>query len=210
MTPRQKRIQRSAMEKAAAAPRKSYLGRFTPLTCIQSAWVKSLLSVWGECYGGRTSEVAMLGGYRFWSCLKAEEWSDKQAKHITDTLRGLHKIGYRGEALQKMAMGILWPQKSLAEMMNGTVFEDDCNFVERCILNALSSHDPVYVVGISFYARHKRISDIANLLQSVAPWLTRKQAEDRVRWCLTHFNAAVFLVMKSALKEECGKKLENE
>jgi hypothetical protein len=200
MTPRQRRIHQAAIESAASAPRKSWLGKFRPLSSLQSAWVKSLLSIWGECYGGRTSEEAMLGGCGFWSCLKAEEWSDTQAKHITETLKGLHKIGYRGEALQKMAMEIIWPQKTLSQVIDGSIAQDDCDFVEKCILAALKSHDPVYVVGISFYARRKRISDIAHQLLAVAPWLTRKQAEDRVRWCVTHFNSAVFLAMRAAMK----------
>ncbi|HGV8684194.1 TPA: hypothetical protein ACNPBJ_001799 [Salmonella enterica subsp. enterica serovar Typhimurium] len=41
MTPRQRRQHRNAIEKAAAAPRKSWLGKFRPLTSVQSAWVKS-------------------------------------------------------------------------------------------------------------------------------------------------------------------------
>ncbi len=48
MTPRQRRLHRAGLRKVAAAPRKSWLGRFTPLNGIQSAWIKSLLTVWGE------------------------------------------------------------------------------------------------------------------------------------------------------------------
>jgi hypothetical protein len=49
MTPRQRRQHLAGMGIVATAPRKSYLGKFTPLTSVQSAWVKSLLTVWGEC-----------------------------------------------------------------------------------------------------------------------------------------------------------------
>ena len=45
---RQRRLHRAGLETVAAAPRKSWLGRFTPLNGIQSAWIKSLLTVWGE------------------------------------------------------------------------------------------------------------------------------------------------------------------
>ena len=48
MTPRQRRNHIEALGKAAAAPRKSWLGKSMLLTCIQSAWIKSLLSTWGE------------------------------------------------------------------------------------------------------------------------------------------------------------------
>lgn len=88
MTPRQRRIHRAAIEKVAAAPRKSWLGKFMPMTSVQSAWVKSLLSLWGECYGGKTSEETMLESSCFWSRIRTEEWSDTQAKRITETLNG--------------------------------------------------------------------------------------------------------------------------
>jgi hypothetical protein len=54
MTPRQRRQHLAGMGIVATAPRKSYLGKFTPLTSVQSAWVKSLLTVWGECVRGNT------------------------------------------------------------------------------------------------------------------------------------------------------------
>ncbi|WP_243405861.1 hypothetical protein [Salmonella enterica] len=206
MTPRQRRIHRAAIEKVAAAPRKSWLGKFMPMTSVQSAWVKSLLSLWGECYGGKTSEETMLESSYFWSRIRTEEWSDTQAKRITETLKGLHKIGYRGEALKEMAFAILWPQKSPGEVIDGAVRRDESDFVEKCILSALRADDPVYVVGIDFYARRKRVCDIARYLQEVAPWLNRKQAEDRVRWCVTHFNCAVFFSMKAAMKNDVKNK----
>lgn len=58
MTPRQRRLQRAGLETVAAAPRKSWLGRFTPLNGIQSAWIKSLLTIWGEraCVGEQLPE----------------------------------------------------------------------------------------------------------------------------------------------------------
>ncbi|HHA2246051.1 TPA: hypothetical protein ACOEHG_000878 [Enterobacter ludwigii] len=201
MTPRQRRQHTAALEKAASAPRKSWLGKYHPLTSIQSAWAKSLLSVWGECYGGRTSEQARLNGGGFWTDLQGDEWSDEAAKRITDTIKGLRKIGYRGEDLLKMAKGILWPKPTLVDAINDQMKRDDGDFVEKCILAALKSDDPVYVVGVNYYAGRKRISDIGRYLQSVAPWLSRQQAEDRARWCVSHFNSAVFLSMRAALKQ---------
>lgn len=202
MTPKKRRIYQVALKKVAGAPRKSYLGKYCPLTRIQSAWVKSLLSVWGDCYGGRTREEVRLGG-EFWNELQGAEWSDDAAKRIIETIKGLRKIGYRGDGLLRMAKAILWPKPSL---VNAQMKKDDGDFVERCILDMFSNDDPVYVVGVDFYARHKRISDIGRYLQSVAPWLTRQQAEDRARWCISHFNCAVFMSMKAALRQECENK----
>lgn len=202
MTPRQRRAHTKALEHAAAAPRKSWLGKYRPLTDIQSAWTKSLLTVWGECYGGRTSEQSRLDGGGFWNDLQGDEWSDAAAKRITDTIKGLRKIGYRGEDLLKMAKGILWPKPTLSDSLDAQMKKDDGDFVEKCILSALKNDDPVYVVGVAFYSGRKRISDIGRYLQRVAPWLSRQQAEDRARWCISHFNCAVFLSMKAALKRD--------
>ncbi len=48
MTPRQRRLHRAGLEKVAAAPRKSWLGRFTPLNGIQSALDKISAYCMGE------------------------------------------------------------------------------------------------------------------------------------------------------------------
>ncbi|NWC66024.1 hypothetical protein [Cedecea sp. P7760] len=205
MTPNQRKQHTDAMIIAASAPRKNWLGKHRPINSVQSAWVKSLLAVWGECYGGRTTEEAMMDGCGFWSCLRSEEWSDAEACRITETIKDLRKIGYTGENLLKMAHAILWPQKSLADAIAGQIRQDDTDFVEKSILAALRNDDPVYVVGVDFYARRKNVSDIGRYLQKVAPWLTRKQAEDRVRWCISHFNCAVFLSMRKNIYQVNGK-----
>lgn len=48
MTPMQRRRQNAAMSEVAVATHKRYLGRPELLTGIQSAWIKSLLTVWGK------------------------------------------------------------------------------------------------------------------------------------------------------------------
>lgn len=48
MTPMQRRRQNAAMSEVAVATHKRYLGRPELLTGIQSAWIKSLLTVWGR------------------------------------------------------------------------------------------------------------------------------------------------------------------
>lgn len=210
MTPNQQKRHSDAMGIVASAPRKSWLGKHRPINSVQSAWVKSLLAVWGDCYGGRISEESMMDGCGFWSCLRAEEWSDNEAKRITETIKSLSKIGYKGEELLRMAREILWPTISLADVISKEIKQDDNDFVEKSILAALTKDDPVYVVGVDFYARRKKISDIGRYIQKVAPWLTRKQSEDRVRWCISHFNCAVFLSFRKAMRHENEKTIENE
>lgn len=197
---RRKLIRINAFHKAATAPRKSYLGRFKPLNDIQAAWIKSLLSAWGDEFGGKTKEEYNLGGVGFWSCLRAEEWSDNAAKNITGTLLKLHSFGFRGDSLLKMAQDILWPKETLSDMINKCSAKENNDFIEQAILAVLTHDDPVYVVGIEYYTKKKRIAEIARHLIDVAPWLTRKQSEDRARWCLEIFRAKVFLSVRNSMR----------
>jgi hypothetical protein len=50
MTPQQRRRHNGALSEVAVAAHKRYLGRPELLTGIQSAWIKSLLTMWGKAY----------------------------------------------------------------------------------------------------------------------------------------------------------------
>jgi hypothetical protein len=65
MTPRQKRQYLEGLGKTAMAPRKSWLGKSILLTDIQSGWIKSLLTVWGNLYAAerpRPNRAAIRAG----------------------------------------------------------------------------------------------------------------------------------------------------
>lgn len=199
MTPRQRRIHLKALEAAAAAPRKSWLGRFTPLTSTQSAWIKSLLTVWGECVGGKTREQHRMEGCgQFWESMKEGEWSDEHMARITEALKQARDEGFAGPLAIKRAYAILWPV-TLMEIMERAEKKDDADFMESVILGALKTEDPVYVVGRDYYTTRKKISDIARELQLIAPWLTPDKARERVKWSLQIFRAKVFLSAKKML-----------
>ena len=85
MTPRQRRLQQSALEKAAVAPRKSWLGKCILLTGIQSGWIKSLLTTWGEVWEVKQHLVCRLG-HACWNVLKGWNWSDKALERFTAAL----------------------------------------------------------------------------------------------------------------------------
>lgn len=201
MTPRQRRNTLKALEAAAAAPRKSWLGKFTPLSNIQSAWIKSLLTVWGECVGGKTREQHRMDGRgQFWECMKEGEWSDEHMARITEALKQARDEGFSGPLAIKRAYAILWPV-TLASMIERAEKKDDADFMESVILGALKTDDPVYVVGLQYYTTRKKISDITKELQLIAPWLTPDKARERVKWCLQIFRAKVFLSAKKMLTD---------
>ena len=197
MTPRQKRMHRSALERAAAAPRKSWLGRCTLLTGIQSAWIKSLLSTWGEGVSGSTGP-RMPRGHGCWNAIKGGNWSDKALERFTSALEQARKEGFKGQQAMNRAQAILWPQQANS-VIDNALHNDDVDFVEQSVLTALDLNDPVYIVGLQYYTTRKKISDITRELQAMAPWLTDCEARKRVRWCLEIFRAKVFLASRNLL-----------
>lgn len=202
MTPRQRRIHIEGLGKAAAAPRKSYLGKFTPLKSVQSAWIKSLLTVWGECVGGKTRAQYRLENFsQFWSEVKQSEWSDTQLSRITEALGQAREEGFRGVQAALRARSILWPV-TLSALIEESERRDDADFIEQIMLNTFDLQDPVYLVGRQFYTTRKKMSDITRELQHVAPWLTDGEARKRVRWCLEIFQAKVFLTVCRQMKTE--------
>ena len=200
MTPRQRRQHYMGLGAVAAAPRKSYLGRFTPLTCIQSGWIKSLLTTWGCSVSGDTG-ARMPRNHACWSAIKGGRWSDKALERFTAALNQARSEGFKGKHIMNRAHAILWP-KAPVSIIDQALRNDDADFVEQCVLLALDVNDPVYMVGVQYYTTHKKISDITRDLQSIAPWLSDCEARRRVRWCLDIFRAKVFLSARKLLAEE--------
>lgn len=197
MTPRQRRQHIAALEIAAAAPRKSWLGKYTPLSEIQSAWIKSLLTVWGESLRGCTAPRKPTG-HSCWKIMRGGAWSDKAIERFTAALNQAREEGYRGQNALNRARDILWPQPTTSTI-DTAINADDIDFVEQCVSQAFETSDPVYAVGVSYYTTRKKISDITRDLQKVAPWLTDGEARKRVRWCLEIFRAKTFLSARTQL-----------
>ena len=172
MTPRQRRNHLEALGKAASAPRKSWLGKCILLTGIQSGSIKSLLTIWGEGVGGKTAP-RMPRSHACWNVLKGRNWSDKALERFTVALNQAREEGFRGQQAMNRAHSILWPQ-STASVIDEALHNDDVDFVEQCVLQALDINDPVYVVGLQYYTTRKKISDITRELQAIAPVFTQK------------------------------------
>jgi len=201
MTPQQRRKHRYALNEVANATHKRYLGRSVLLTGIQSGWIKSLLTVWGDNMRGGTAP-RIPKGHACWRALKGAHWSDKALEKFTAALKQARDEGFRGQQVLNRAHTILWPTQT-SSIIDNAINNDDTDFVEQCVLRAFESSDPVYVVGVSYYTTRKKISDISRELQQLAPWLSVDDARWRVKWCLQIFQAKVFLIARSQLKSEC-------
>ncbi len=199
MTPRQKRQYFEGLGKTAMAPRKSWLGKSILLTDVQSGWIKSLLTVWGECVRDGTAPAKPCG-HSCWQVIRGKNWSDKALERFTAALNQAREEGYRGEQAMRRARSILWPEPP-SSLIDEAISSDDAEFMEDVVLQAFDLKDPVYIVGRQYYTTRKKISDITRDLQSLAPWLTDNEARKRVRWCLEIFRAKVFLSTKRALAD---------
>ncbi|WP_064546097.1 hypothetical protein [Kluyvera georgiana] len=199
MTPRQRRLHQQGLATVAAAPRKSWLGKSMLLTCIQSAWIKSLLSTWGEGVRGGAAP-RMPREHACWNVIRRGRWSDKALERFTVALDQARREGFKGEQALKRAHCILWPQAPHS-IIDEAMTNDDVDFIEESVLSAFDINDPVYVIGLQYYTTRKKIADITRELQSIAPWLTDGEARKRVRWCLEIFRAKVFLSSRKLMEK---------
>ena len=199
MTPRQRRMHHKGLETVAAAPRKSWLGRFTPLTNVQGGWIKSLLSTWGEGVRGGAAP-RMPREHSCWSVIRRGRWSDKALERFTVALEQARSEGFKGEQALKRAHCIIWPQTP-SSVIDEAITNDDVDFIEESVLSAFDINDPVYIVGLQYYTTRRKIADISRELQAIAPWLTDGEARKRVRWCLEIFRAKVFLSSRKLMEE---------
>lgn len=200
MTPYQHQKHINALNEVAKATHKRYLGKCVLLTGIQSGWIKSLLTIWGDNVRGGTAP-RIPKGHACWRGIKGDSWSDKALERFTAALTQAREEGFCGQQALSRAHTILWP-KPVSNIIDKALNDDDADFVEQCVLAAFERTDPVYVVGVRFYTTRKKISDISRELQSMAPWLSSDEARRRVQWCLDIFRAKVFIEARNQLKKE--------
>lgn len=195
MTSQQRLKHQKALNEVAAVIHKRYLGRPELLTGIQSAWIKSLLTVWGGSVCGGTAPRKPTS-HSCWRMQKGMRWSEKALERFTVAIERAREEGFSGQQALNRAHAILWPKAS-SSVIDTAIHDDDVDFVEQCVLKAFDTSDPIYVVGVSYYTTRKKISDITRELQRLAPWLTSEQARERVKWCLQIFRSKVFLTAKT-------------
>ncbi|GKP57909.1 hypothetical protein [Klebsiella quasipneumoniae] len=185
----------------ARVPRRSYLGKYRRLTPSQNRWVRSLLNHWGSVFGGSGTEH-LSGGGGMWSMI-ITGWTGEQQEKITDVLARLRKMGYEGAKLIVMAKALLWPKKSLSDIIGNAIDQDEADFMEAIILKAFPKETMIYTIGKNYYKSRQPMVDMARWMQyHYAPFLTEKQCIDRVRWCVELFNSAVYFTLCAELSIE--------
>lgn len=122
MTPQQRRKHNGALSEVAAAVHKRYLGRPELLTGIQSAWIKSLLTIWGESVCGGMAPRSPTS-HSCWRMQKGMRWSDKALERFTVAIEQARGEGFSGQQALNRAHAILWPKATSSVIdMPATVY----------------------------------------------------------------------------------------
>lgn len=188
-------MQAEALSQLAQVMRKSdlkkrYLKPVKLITPLQSAWVRCLLDVWGEKYGGHvgpdSGKCSVIG-----RLMIRQEWNDRESERIMDVVNNLHKQGYRGDELFIKAKQLINPQHSVSNLLDRANEQEDADLVESVICSTFAPDNPIRHVAIKYYCERKCAQDIAYELSRLTG-ISPESAWRRIRWCRELLEASVF------------------
>lgn len=196
-------MQSDALAQLAQVMRKSdlkkrYLHPVKLITPLQSAWVRCLLDVWGEKYGGHvgpdSGKVSVIG-----RLMIRKEWNDRESERIMEVVENLHQQGYRGDELFIKAKQIINPQNSVSNLLERANEQEDADLVETVICRLFAPNNPIRHVAIKYYCERKCSQDIALHLTRVTG-LHIENSRTRVKWCRELLEASVFHAIRHELE----------
>lgn len=180
--------------------KKRYLKPVKLITPLQSAWVRCLLDVWGEKYGGsvgpdsgKTSVIGRL--------MVRKEWNDRESARIMEVVDNLHKQGYKGNELFVKAQQIINPQNSVSNLLDRANEQEDADLLESIIARIFAPDNPIRHVAIKHYCERKCSQDIAYELSRLTG-IHVESSRKRIRWCRELLEASVY---HSIMQEMNGK-----
>lgn len=195
-------MQSDALAQLAQVMRKSELKKryLTPIkliTPLQSAWVRCLLDVWGEKYGGevgpergRSSVIGRL--------MIRQEWNDREMERILDVVNNLHKQGYKGNELFLKAQQLINPRNSVSNLLDRANEQEDADIVEAVMCRLFQPANPIRHVAIKYYCERKCSQDIAMELARLTG-IDAQSSWRRIKWCRELLEASVFHAIVSEM-----------
>ncbi|MBA4822445.1 hypothetical protein H2241_15960 [Pantoea ananatis] len=188
-------MQSDALAKLAEVMRKSdlkkrYLKPVKLITPLQSAWVRCLLDMWGEKYGGSVGpdggKINVIG-----RLMIRKEWNDRESARIIEVVDNLHKQGYKGNDLFLKAQQLINPQNSVSSLLERANEQEDADLVESVICRIFEPSNPIRHVAIKYYCERKCSQDIAIELSRLTG-MHPENAKTRIKWCRQLLEASVF------------------
>ena len=183
--------------------KKRYLKPVKLITPLQSAWVRCLLDVWGEKYGGsvgpdsgKTSVIGRL--------MVRKEWNDRESARIKEVVDNLHKQGYKGNELFLKAQQIINPQNSVSNLLDRANEQEDADLIESIIARIFAPDNPIRHVAIKHYCERKCSQDIAMELARLTG-ITPESSWRRIKWCRELLEASVYhaiIAERDAIKQK--------
>lgn len=196
-------MQAEALTQLAQVMRKSdlkkrYLKPVKLITPLQSAWVRCLLDVWGEKYGGHvgpdSGKCSVIG-----RLMIRQEWNDRESERIMDVVNNLHKQGYRGDELFIKAKQLINPQHSVSNLLDRANEQEDADLVESVICSTFAPDNPIRHVAIKYYCERKCAQDIAYELSRLTG-IHPENAKTRVKWCRQLLEASVYHAIRNEMQ----------
>lgn len=188
-------MQNDALAQLAQIMRKSelkkrYLKPVKLITPLQSAWVRCLLDVWGEKYGGSvgpdSGKSSVIG-----RLMIRREWNDRESQRILEVVDNLHKQGYKGNELFIKAQQLINPQNSVSNLLDRANEQEDADIVEAIMCRIFDPTNPIRHVAIKYYCERKCAQDIAYELSRLTG-IHVESSRKRIRWCRDLLEASVY------------------
>lgn len=170
--------------------KKRYLKPVKLITPLQSAWVRCLLDVWGEKYGGSvgpdSGKSSVIG-----RLMIRKEWNDRESERILEVVDNLHKQGYKGNELFIKAQQLINPQNSVSNLLDRANEQEDADIVEAVICRLFEPANPIRHVAIKYYCERKCAQDIAYELSRLTG-IHPENAKTRIKWCRQLLETGVY------------------
>lgn len=170
--------------------KKRYLKPVKLITPLQSAWVRCLLDMWGEKYGGHvgpdSGKCSVIG-----RLMIRKEWNDRESARIMEVVENLHEQGYRGDDLFIRAKQLINPKNSVSNLLDRANEQEDADLVESVICRLFAPDNPIRHVAIKYYCERKCAQDIALELARLTG-IDSSSAWRRIKWCRELLEASVF------------------
>lgn len=185
--------------RSAAEMRRLFGNGWKTINRSQQAWVRHLLTVWGDHLGGEDydrGEVNVIG-----RLMMRCEWSEQKGKQIEKIVSQLHCEGLRGEELFRKARDLLMPQTSTANIIALAKESDDAAFVESVLVKTFGKDNPLRNVARLRYCKRKSAQNIGSCLIYYTR-ITPKEARNRVEWAMDIIEGEMFYAIKREMEKE--------
>ena len=185
--------------RSAAEMRRLFGNGWKTINRSQQAWVRHLLTVWGDHLGGEDydrGEVNVIG-----RLMMRCEWSEQKGKQIEKIVSQLHCEGLRGEELFRKARDLLMPQTSTANIIALAKESDDAAFVESVLVKTFGKDNPLRNVARLRYCKRKSAQNIGSCLIYYTR-ITPKEARNRLEWAMDIIEGEMFYAIKREMEKE--------